>query len=107
MTHYSNTSNPVDFPKLSAVDRLWGEALDRAVPDTYSSLTWTQVERIKTVFAELIVMECIGILETEIELVEGYKSTAHNDFDIRWHDGKIVHFTKLIEKSKEHFGVEE
>lgn len=58
-------------------------------------------------FAELIVQECIGILETEIELVEGYKSTAHNDFDVRWHDGKITHFTKLIEKSKKHFGVEE
>jgi hypothetical protein len=58
-------------------------------------------------FAELIVRECVGILETEIELVEGYKSTACNDFDVRWHDGKIVHFTKLIEKSKKHFGVEE
>jgi len=40
------------------VDKLWGEALDKAVPDTYSSLTWTQVEKIKTVFAELIVREC-------------------------------------------------
>ena len=58
-------------------------------------------------FAELIVFECIGILETEIELVKGYKSTACNDFDVRWHDGKITHFTKLIEKSKKHFGVEE
>ena len=56
-------------------------------------------------FAELIVRECIGILETEIESVEGYKSTACNDFDVRWHDGKITHFTKLIEKSKKHFGV--
>ena len=57
-------------------------------------------------FAELIVGECIGILETEIELVEGYKSTACNDFDEVWHQGKIEHFTKLIEKSKKHFGVE-
>ena len=58
-------------------------------------------------FAELIINECFGILETEIELVKGYKSTACNDFDVRWHEGKILHFTKLIEKSKEHFGVEE
>ena len=57
-------------------------------------------------FAELIVAESIGILETEIELVKGYKSTACNDFDVRWHDGKITHFTKLIEKSKKQFGVE-
>jgi hypothetical protein len=58
-------------------------------------------------FAELIVRECIDILETEIELVKGYKSTACNDFDVRWHEGKIEHFAKLIEKSKKHFGVEE
>jgi hypothetical protein len=57
-------------------------------------------------FAELIVKECIGILETEIELVKGYKSTACNDFDVRWHQGKIEHFAKLVEKSKKHFGVE-
>ena len=57
MTHYTNTSNPIDFPKQSTIDRLWGEALDRAVPDTYSILTWTQVEKIKKVFAELVVKE--------------------------------------------------
>ena len=61
----------------------------------------------KEKFAELIVRECIGILETEIELVKGYKSTACNDFDVRWHEGKIEHFVKLIEKNKKHFGVEE
>jgi hypothetical protein len=58
-------------------------------------------------FAEMIVRECIGILETEIELVKGYKSTACNDFDVRWHQGKIEHFAKLVEKSRKHFGVEE
>ena len=39
------------------IDELWGQALDRAVPDTYSSLSWTQVEKIKAVFAELLVEE--------------------------------------------------
>ena len=63
MTHYTNTSNPIDFPKQSTIDRLWGEALDRAVPDTYSTLTWTQVEKIKKVFAELIVGECVRKIE--------------------------------------------
>ena len=57
-------------------------------------------------FAELIVRECIGILETEIELVKGYIPLARNSFDVDWHEGKILHFTKLIEKSKSHFGVE-
>jgi hypothetical protein len=58
-------------------------------------------------FAKLIVQECVSILETEIELVQGYKSTAFNDLDIRWHEGKIEHFTELIEKCKKHFGVKE
>ena len=64
MTHYSNTGNPIDFPKLSTIDKLWGQALDRVVPDTYSSLSLTQVEKVKTVFAELIVKECAEIADT-------------------------------------------
>ena len=67
----------------------------------------TQVTEQEIKFAELIVKECIGILETEVELVKGYKSTACNDFDVSWHEGKIEHFAKLIEKNKKHFGVEE
>jgi hypothetical protein len=63
MTHYSNTGNPIDFPKLSTIDKLWGKALDRVVPDTYSSLSLTQVEKVKTVFAELIVKEMLQTCE--------------------------------------------
>ena len=70
MTHYSNTSNPIDFPKLSVIDRLWGEALDRAVPDTYSSLSWTQVEKIKSVFAESIVRECLAQVARVDDMLE-------------------------------------
>ena len=88
MTHYSNTNNPIDFPKLSAIDKLWGEALDQAVPDTYSSLSWTQVEKVKTVFAQLIVKECAGIACEHMELNEG------TDYNIG-------------SKIKQHFGVEE
>ena len=67
----------------------------------------TQATEQEIKLAESIVRECIGILETEIELVKEYKSTACNDFDVRWHEGKIEHFVKLIEKNKKHFGVEE
>jgi hypothetical protein len=31
---------------------------------------------------------------------------AVNEFDVRWHQGKIDHFEKLIGKSKQHFGVD-
>ena len=43
------------------IDELWGQALDQAMPNTYSSLSWTQIEKIKSVFAELIVRECAVI----------------------------------------------
>ena len=88
------------------IRELWAQAgghYDSGNQHTWPQYTIDNPEK----FAELIVRECIGILETEIELVKGYKSTACNDFDVRWHEGKIEHFAKLVEKSKEHFGVEE
>jgi hypothetical protein len=57
-------------------------------------------------FAELMTAEFIGILEYEIALCEKYKDTACNDFDRTWQQGKIVHFHKLIDKTKDHFGVD-
>ena len=43
------------------IDQLWGQALDQAVPETYSQLSHSQVLKVKQVFAELIVRECIDI----------------------------------------------
>ncbi len=58
-------------------------------------------------FAELIVKECIGIVEEEIKLVEGFKSTSVKTDVIKCHQSKIWHFHKLIDQIKKHFGVEE
>lgn len=41
------------------IDQLWAQALDAAVPETYTRLSHSQVLKIKQVFAELIVQECI------------------------------------------------
>jgi len=57
-------------------------------------------------FAELMTTEFIGLLEYEIAMLEKYKTTSCNDFDRRWHEGKIVHFRRMIDKTKDHFGVE-
>jgi hypothetical protein len=43
------------------IDQLWGQALDQAVPETYSQLSHSQVLKVKQVFAELIVKECLDI----------------------------------------------
>jgi hypothetical protein len=44
------------------IDQLWGEALDQAVPETYSRLSYSQVLKVKQVFAELIVQECARVV---------------------------------------------
>jgi hypothetical protein len=51
--------------------------------------------------------EFIGLLEYEIAMLEKYKTTSCNDYDRRWHEGKIVHFRRMIDKTKDHFGVKE
>ena len=89
------------------IKELMGQALDEKFAGTWSVMDLQDLTKFADRFAELIVEECAGILETEIELVKGYKSTACNEFDVRWHEGKIEHFAKLVEKSKKHFGVEE
>jgi hypothetical protein len=58
-------------------------------------------------FAELMTAEFIGLLEYEITMCQKYKDTSSNDFDRMWHEGKIVHFKRMIDKTKDHFGVEE
>ena len=57
-------------------------------------------------FAGLMTAEFIGLLEYEIAMLEKYKTTSCNDFDRRWHEGKIVHFKRMIDKTKDNFGVE-
>ena len=43
------------------INELWAKAVDIAVPETYTSLSPEQFEKIKLVFAELIVRECAGV----------------------------------------------
>jgi hypothetical protein len=40
------------------IDQLWAQALDAAVPETYTRLSHSQVLKIKQVFADMIVKEC-------------------------------------------------
>lgn len=77
------------------------ELMKQAGTDT--SGKWMGVEHAEKLIT-LIAIDFIDILKTEIDLVKGYQSTACNDFDVSWHQGKIDHFEKLIEKSREKFG---
>jgi hypothetical protein len=73
------------------IDQLWGQALDRAVPETYTQLSHSQVLKVKQVFAELIVAECAEIADTERPNSVGC--------------GYITKTNGM--RIKEHFGVEE
>ena len=57
------------------IDQLWGQALDAAVPETYTRLSYSQVLKIKQVFADMIVRECAKIAdvadETKCEWIGG------------------------------------
>ena len=74
------------------IDQLWAQALDAAVPETYTQLSHSHVLKIKQVFAELIVKECIAIC-TDID--------GEDNTDAR--SGRQDCAVEI----KEHFGVEE
>ena len=73
------------------IDQLWGQALDAAVPETYTRLSHSQVLKIKQVFAELIVQECIDIAQDRANF-PGFPPNDVND---------------IIDEIREHFGVKE
>jgi hypothetical protein len=89
------------------IDQLWGQALDAAVPETYTRLSHSQVLKIKQVFAQLIVRECTAALFDESERLSGLYSEEANwqqaeEYEIR--SNQCIDDIALIEK---HFGVEE
>lgn len=45
------------------IEKLLGQALDLAVPETWTTLTPEQLAKVSEKFAELIVMECLTICE--------------------------------------------
>jgi hypothetical protein len=75
------------------IDQLWAQALDAAVPETYTRLSHSQVLKIKQVFADMIVRECVQSIEKTIEV-----NCAIDDEKM----GCEFAITDLLE----HFGVE-
>lgn len=70
------------------INELFGQALDQAVPETWTTLNPAQLSRLKEKFAELIVRECVDVArQADID--------GCNIGNYAW------------EKIKKHFGVEE
>jgi hypothetical protein len=70
------------------IRQLAGQALDRVVPYTWTRLDYDEIQRLQEYFAELIVKECIEVVE---------KQKAKMSYGP----------TFVIEDIKQHFGVEE
>ena len=49
------------------INELFGQALDEAVPETWTTLDHAQVLRLKEKFAELIVRECAEVREQALK----------------------------------------
>jgi hypothetical protein len=78
------------------IDQLWAQALDAAVPETYTRLSHSQVLKIKQVFAHMIVKECIATVEG---ISPGYKDYRDQIEDAFRRD--------CVLEIKQKFGVEE
>lgn len=89
------------------INDLFGQALDEAVPETWTTLSPVQLMRLRDKFAELIVRECTAALFDESERLSGLYSEEDNwnsaeEYEIR--SNQCIDDITLIEK---HFGVEE
>ena len=75
------------------INKLFGQAMDQSIPETWTTLTHSQLSILKDKFAELIVWECVMLCDKVYE---------HND-NVKIQAGA----TFCREDIKEHFGVEE
>ena len=74
------------------INELFGKALDKAVPYTWTNLSHAEVESVIKVFAELIVRDCSGILRTEA--------------DSNWEGREERLLNAMANWIEQHFGVE-
>ena len=69
---------------------------------TYDVLGVKQVDQKQ--FAELIVQECINVGLEQKKWVEDM--TVFSDRDVAWNDARVQQSQHIVDKIKEHFGVE-
>ena len=80
------------------INKLFGQARDQSIPETWTTLTHSQLSILKDKFAELIVRDCLDIAfevrgkpATDTHYVIGYDRACE----------------KMIDAIKESYGVEE
>jgi hypothetical protein len=60
---YPNCSILKGYKMNERINELFGQALDQAVPETWTTLTPAQLSKLKEKFAELIVRECADFVQ--------------------------------------------
>jgi len=83
------------------IKKLLDKALDQAVPETWTQLSYEQMTRLSSVFAELIVQECIDKIETH-RIPVG--NSAAGEMACEWTYSALK---EIKDEIREHFGVEE
>ena len=83
---------------MKLIEKLFEQALDHAVPETWTTLTHGQLLMVKDKFAELIVRECI-------DCARG--AGLANDVAVRNKLGFNDGISEAVTHIKKHFGVEE
>jgi len=83
------------------IKKLLDRALDQAVPETWTQLSHEQMTRLSSVFAELIVQECIDKIETH-RIPVG--NSAAGEMACEWTYSALK---EIRDEIREHFGVEE
>ena len=76
------------------IEKLLGQALDQAVPETWTTLSHEQITKLSQVFAELILIEVTDILST-------YRGK------MVFEDGAEYNHEHPIIAIRKHFGVEQ
>jgi len=76
------------------INKLFGQAMDQSIPETWTTLTHSQLSILKDKFAELLVRECLEVVEKQLG--------GGNGDGVEW--DRAIDFT--YEDMKKHFGVE-
>lgn len=60
------------------INKLLGQALDQAVPETWSYLTSDQVEKLVEIFSDLLVKECMDVVSKKCASPTAYEALSEH-----------------------------
>jgi len=69
------------------INKLFGQAMDQSIPETWTTLTHSQLSILKDKFAELLVRECIEVCKSRVGNSDYTTGRMHCVSDIKEHFG--------------------